>query len=92
MLWLATEGRRIVVQRLNETPAKAQMRIERWQEKIGGDLAALTAILDRLDATDLVVAQFLVEVTSAIDRHRQQRNGPQLPLVGIVGKRRASGE
>jgi hypothetical protein len=79
-LWLATKGRQIVSARLNEEPGRAQARIERWQREIGGELAKLVIILEGLQSSDLVVAQFLVSVSEAIRRHRLERNGPQLPL------------
>ena len=96
VLWLATEGKRILVERLNETPVKAEMRLERWQREIGGDLAALVTILDRAAASDLVVARFLVTVSEAITRHRLEAKGPLLPMPPSLAseqpKRRASGE
>ncbi len=89
-LWLAVTGKRILCDRLNENSTLVDGRLQRWHNEIGGDLAALREIIERLAASDLVVAEFLREVSQAIGRHRRAINGQRLlPLPPALAQRRA---
>lgn len=94
-VWLAFHGKRILAERLNEPPPKAQDRLERWLARLGDDAVVLAGIIDQVAATDLVVARFLTAITEAIDRERDRAKGPRLPfgpsLAADNGRRRSNG-
>lgn len=58
-LWLATEGERIVTERMMEPRTLAATRIARWRDQqLGGDSVALAAIIRAVDGTDYVGPRF----------------------------------
>jgi hypothetical protein len=83
--WLETEGLRIVIERMNETRTLAATRLARWRDQgLGGDAAALAAVLKAADATDYVGARFHNLVVDGIKR--APRPGPSqaaLPMPPV---------
>ena len=77
-LWLATEGQRIVIERMAVPPSRAAQLLERWRIAAGDSHAALAAIIAGADATDYVGAQFHNLVVLGCKRAAATQ--PQLPL------------
>lgn len=85
LVWLATEGRRILVDQhvANRNPtesalANAEKRIERWLRDLDGDAAALASFIKGADDKHLAGAQFLAVIGDALRRHKAPQ--PSLPL------------
>lgn len=87
LLWLATEGERIVSDKMIEPRSTATKRIERWcHQALEGDASTLADIIRAVDATDYVGARFHNLVVDKI-RRAPRRQSPQhelkLPPVPI---------
>lgn len=96
VLWLATEGTRIVMERMDPPHGikrtRAMQLIERWLRDIDEDRAALTTIIKVVEAKNLIGAQFHNLVSSQVERARVEKSGQsQLALMPPrpAGKRRA---
>lgn len=78
--WLANEGARIVVERMNVHPQRAALLIERFGRDLD-DPMALAAIISAADNPALTSAQFHVLVSTQVARHvRAKAIGQPLPL------------
>jgi hypothetical protein len=80
-LWLATEGARLVVERLTVVPARAATLIERWRARAGGSHAVLAAIIRGVAERAKTAAHFELAIGEACDRHRDLiEEGPTLAM------------
>ena len=91
-LWLATEGERIVIERMQVVPARAKQLLERWRELAGDSHSALADVIAAADRADYVAARFHNLVVDGCKRVPRQVE-PQLPLPPMpIGRRRAVGD
>lgn len=68
-LWLATEGTRIVTEKMMETRTLAATRVTRWKDQqLGGDAMALAEILRAVDRANYIGARFHNQVVDEIRR------------------------
>jgi hypothetical protein len=80
-LWLCTQGKRIVIERLDVNATLADTRLERWLRDVSGDHAALAEIIAAADKADYVAARFHNLIVDQIRRHISRVAGLQLPLM-----------
>lgn len=87
--WLAGEGNRIVVERMQALPKLAETKIERWKRELQGDAIGLALIIDAAADAGKSGAAFHVAVTDGISRRQRDADDQRrLPLVqSIPGKR-----
>ena len=79
--WLETEGRLLLIDRLQIRPQLAELYIERWRRDLRDD-AALEKIIRAADGAGYIGARFHTLVTEQWRRHvARNMNGPQLPLM-----------
>jgi hypothetical protein len=79
-LWLATEGTRIVTEKMMETRTLASTRVTRWKDQqLGGDAVALADIIRAVDRLNYVGARFHNQVVDEI-RRAPIRTAPQQEL------------
>lgn len=90
-VWLAFHGKRILVERMQESRARAEQRMARWRAQLGGSPIALAFIIDQVSASDFITAKFMVAITEAIKRWQRDANGPQLPLPPVMQQGRRAG-
>lgn len=83
--WLATEGVRIVVVRMNLPRGLAETKLMRWQREVGGDAAAIAGMIEAADHADKSGPAFLVSITDQIKQRLQDGEGPRLPLMRKIG-------
>jgi hypothetical protein len=90
-LWLAVEGKAVVVARCNLSPQRASLEISRWRKELDGDLQALATILHDADVLGLTGGKFTDRVRDHILRARYDSHGQSLPLppVMVKGRHRA---
>jgi len=82
--WLASEGTRLVVERMQVPTTRAQTLIERWSRDLSDDLPAVVAIIDQADKATRTVSHFVVAVTDAVRRQIEVKGkGRRLPLPPV---------
>lgn len=82
--WLATEGLRIVIERLVVPPQRAATLIERWRRDLQDDAPAMVQTIAQA-AGCANAAHFMVSVTDAVKRHLvRATNGGSLQLGPVV--------
>lgn len=87
--WIAGEGRKLVVERMEWPLTRADVAIARWlEQQLEGDAAALALILQTEERKGYIGPRFHTDVTDAIARHMRQKAAgadPQgrLPLGGV---------
>jgi len=80
-IWLATDGRRMLVDFMQIRPALAETYLERWRRDIQDDLA-LVAIVKGAEEAGYIGARFHTIVTEQLKRHvAKALYGPPLPLM-----------
>jgi len=68
-LWLGSEGKRIVAERMEEEPARAMTRISRWRDQqLDGDPIALVEVIRAADKADYLGPRFHNLVVDGIRR------------------------
>lgn len=87
-VWLATEGHRIVKERLmTDDDGLPRRRIKAWRDKLGDDEAAIMSIADLIksaDRLDVVGARFHHHVADGVARIAAQAIGPELRLMKTI--------
>jgi hypothetical protein len=82
-LWMAEQGRQIIMEQLELEPAKADTRIERWLRELDQDRPALAEIIRGAEKTGYMGAPFHNLIVDGIRRHRiaaaPQRTLPLMP-------------
>ncbi len=86
-LFLATDGKRIVVERMRIPLPLAETTMARWRRELGDDAVALATVIRSAMATALVTSQFHVLISDQIMRLKQLERGPALPLPPVPLKR-----
>ncbi len=89
-LWLATEGVRIVTERMVETPGLAATRVARWKDQaLAGDAATLAEIIRAVDALDYIGPRFHNLIVDKIRRAPSQASPQQeLKLPPVLASER----
>lgn len=80
-LWLATEAKRIIIERLQVNGPLAEVRLERWLRELNGDQAALVEIVKAADRADYIGARCHNLIVDQVKRHAHSADGQRtLPL------------
>jgi hypothetical protein len=95
-LWLASEGVRIVTERMQETRTLAETRMARWRDReLAGDAAALGEIIRAADAADYMGARFHNLIVDQIKRRAVTADGQKplpLPPAPVASTKKAVGD
>ena len=92
-LWLASEGKRIVIERLQVTATLADTRLERWLRDLEGSHAALAGIVRAADRQDYIGARFHNLIVDQVKRHVHTSDGQRsLPLPPATVRKAAGSD
>ncbi len=84
-VWLANEGRLLVIKSSNATPSRADLLIERWLRRVGGSHRDLAEILVGTAAQQLTGGRFELVVGETCDRRLLLiKDGPKLAMGPVA--------
>jgi hypothetical protein len=84
VIWVVSDGKRIVAERCSVTPSQAWLTITRWRRALRDDHTMLRQILHHADLIAASGGNFVSHVEQEIERMRHEANGPSLPFPPAV--------